>query len=111
MSVPSSTGRGVYLGEKVLASLFKALATLWSDDPRVFMSSTPERYDHPAYRAILLLGKPVVPLLLEDLRKTRGHWDVALHKITGVSPPREVRDLKSLHDWWLNWGINKGHIA
>jgi hypothetical protein len=38
---------------------------------------------HPAYRAIVGLGKPAVPLLLAELERHPDHWFNALHELTG----------------------------
>jgi len=59
--------------------------------------------DHPAYRAIVGLGKPVIPLLLVELELEPDHWFIALHELTGAEPvPEESRGridkMASLHD-------------
>lgn len=38
---------------------------------------------HPAYQQIIGMGPAVVPLLLNDLVRTRSHWFWALRAITG----------------------------
>ena len=40
----------------------------------------------PAYQAIIALGSPVIPLLLQDLQREPAHWFEALKAITGEDP-------------------------
>lgn len=50
-------------------------------------SSKHEFHDHPAYKAIVGLGRRVVALLLEELERNGGwEWIAALGDITGVKP-------------------------
>lgn len=45
---------------------------------------------HPAYRGVIALGQPVVPLLLRELEPEPVHWFEALKAITDEDPvPRE----------------------
>src|SRR5436309_15549865 len=67
------------------ADQFRALAAQWKAET-AFLSSTSAMAAHPAYQAIIALGPPVVPLLLQDLQREPAHWFEALKAITGEDP-------------------------
>jgi hypothetical protein len=70
------------------------------------LSSTPAMIAHPAFRAIIDLGPPVVPLLLHDLERESAHWFEALKAITGEDPvrPEDWGNIPKMRDAWLAWG-------
>lgn len=90
-----------------VAEEFKRLAGEWQQHcDRVSFSSKMSSYlDHPSYRAIVALGEPAVPLIVERYRKDDLPWGFALQEITGVKmienpasfKPREVKQK------WLVW--------
>jgi hypothetical protein len=88
-----------------LESAFQALSKEWKADT-AFLSSTTAIVAHPAYRAIIDLGPPVVPLILRELEKEPAYWFEALRTITGEDPaPREARgNFRAIADAWLVWG-------
>jgi hypothetical protein len=61
--------------------------------------------EHAAYREIVSLGRPVVPLIFKELGRALGFpWFRALHEITGSGPeiPTEVRGkLRAVTECWL----------
>ena len=91
------------------AQLFAMLVATWKADT-IFTSSTTAMSNHPAYRQIIDLGAPAVPLLLALLPDTPDHWFVALAEITGADPvPEHERgDVKKMAASWLSWG--RAHI-
>jgi hypothetical protein len=67
--------------------------------------------DHWAYRKIIAMGQPVVPILLRELRDEPNWWFNALHVLTGANPG-DVRDqgrLKVLAKKWVKWGRKHGY--
>jgi hypothetical protein len=92
-------------GELSLNDRFRHLAIKWKSE-RKPVSSVNRLVDHPAYREIIDMGKPAVPLILDELKKEPDHWFVALNKITGVDPvPVEDRgNLPKMAEAWLRWG-------
>lgn len=106
MASPTDT-----LSPTTLERQFQTLATQWKA-ATAFLSSTTAMVAHPAYHAIIALGPPVVPLLLQELEREPAHWFEALKAITGEDPV-------SAEDWgkiskmaaaWLAWGRNRGLI-
>jgi len=88
---------------------FSELADQWYRETRT-TSSLRKMITHPAYLRILGMGTEAVPLLLRELEKTRDHWLVALHAITGEEPASPGADYDEAVDAWLNWGRRIGHI-
>ena len=64
----------------------------------------------PAYQAIIRMGKPAIPFILDELRREPDHWFVALKQITGEDPiPEEARgNMRGMADAWLKWGDDHG---
>lgn len=87
---------------------FESLSDRWKEESR-YLSSTTEIATNPAYQRIIGMGMPVVPLILEDLRKQPYHWFWALNAITGEDPvPEWMRGhVREMADAWINWGIAK----
>jgi hypothetical protein len=91
---------------------FRLLAAQWiAERPRG--ADVHWMTDTPAYRAIIDLGQPAVPLLLAELRRSVDHWFSALHAITGADPvPPEARGkMKLMAAAWLRWGAARGLIG
>ncbi len=95
--------------EAALAETFRTHAEEWRRATR-FQSSLEEITGHPAYRAIVLLGDEVVPLLLRELRRRPELWFAALREITHADPVRpEYRgDISAMADAWVRWGRERG---
>jgi hypothetical protein len=90
---------------------FRELAEKWREETG-FSSSVTKKMNHPAYRAIVEMGQPVVPYLLRELRDRPALWFEALKTITGQSPvPVEANsDPRQAREEWLKWGRAKGLI-
>ena len=58
---------------KALEHEFNRLAAEWKEQGE-FLSSPTAIADLPAYRAIIALGKPALPLILRDLAKEPESW-------------------------------------
>ena len=90
---------------------FNELAYQWEKET-VLLSSTSQAIKHPAYQEIVSLGEPAVPLLLDRMRETGGHWDHALRAITGANPvkPADRGKIAVMQASWLEWGEANGRI-
>ena len=66
---------------------------------------------HPAYQAIIAMGEPAVPWILDRMAAKPDHWFIALHAITGASPvaPENRGRLKEMTAAWLKWGQEQGY--
>ena len=90
---------------------FDTLADTWNRETAHF-SSTRQMAEHPAYREIVSLGRPVVPLIFREVVRDPGfHWFHALREILGSGPeiPTDARGRLSLvTERWLRWGKEHG---
>ena len=86
---------------------FPTLAATWTRET-AHLSSTRQMAEHPTYREIVSLGRPVVPLIFQELMREPGfHWFHALRDIIGSAPeiPTEARGrLRPVTECWLRWG-------
>jgi hypothetical protein len=90
---------------------FRELADEWQADV-AHLSSTTARVQHPAYREIIALGPPVVPLLLRELERRPNHWFAALRSLTGADPvaPADRGHLGLMAESWIKWGRERGYL-
>jgi len=95
-------------GELVIA--FKALADRWQRETGM-LSSISKKYNHDAYQKIIALGKPVVPLILQELQNNPAYWFKALESITKASPIGNGQrvDLAAAAAAWIAWGKEMGY--
>lgn len=90
---------------------FHRLAAEWKEQSR-YLSDTRRMVMLRPYQAIIGMGLPVVPLILEELRAEPHHWFWALEMITDENPiPADAKgDVKRMAEAWLNWGREQGLI-
>jgi hypothetical protein len=70
------------------------------------------RYEHPAYKAILEMPKPVVISgILKELKRNPDRWFAALQKLTGENPAKDAINFYEAVDRWIAWGIENEYIA
>lgn len=95
-----------------LPTEFRELADRWRAETGM-LSSASQRAMHPAYQAIIGMGKDAVPLILTELRKEPDHWFWALRAITRQNPIRaEDRGyVDRMANRWLEWGRAEGYTA
>jgi hypothetical protein len=95
-----------------LVSTFQRLAKQWRTETG-FLSSTSAIVAHPAYQAIIALGPPVVPLILQELEKEPAYWFEALRAIAREDPAAgEARgNFRALAAAWLDWGRARGLLG
>lgn len=88
---------------------FHALSRQWEEETG-HLSSISQIVMHPAYQQIIGMGPAVVPLLLNDLVRTKSHWFWALRAITGENPvSHEDRGyIERMAHAWADWGRARG---
>jgi hypothetical protein len=76
------------------------------------VSSTQELVAHRAYRKIIELDKPALPLILADLRDNGGKWFTALREISHENPvtPEFRGDFEEMRNAWIAWGQSRQYI-
>src|SRR5207253_11238101 len=89
---------------------FQRLANHWRAET-AYISSSSELVAHPAFREIVGMGRPVIPLLLRELEHRTGHWHRALREITGADPvpPADRGNLDKTAEAWLRWGKEQSY--
>ena len=90
---------------------FEELADKWERDT-VLLSSSTQATKHPAYREILDIGQPALPLILQRMQTHSGHWLNALHDITGADPVDfdDRGKILVMQASWLEWGERNGYV-
>jgi hypothetical protein len=94
---------------RLLRQQFRVLVKWWRDGTQ-HESSLTKRFNHPAYQGIIAMGRPLVPLILQELKAQPDFWFAALKLITGKDPvPVSSRGrLKEMTQAWLDWGRANG---
>jgi hypothetical protein len=92
-----------------LEDRFRQLAAEWRRDVGP-LSSVSKIVQHPAYQAIIALGRDAVPLILQDLERQPDHWFAALRAITGAEPipPEDRGRMDRMAAAWVRWGKEHG---
>lgn len=85
-------------------TLFYRLLEEWRFDT-LASSRVRDKVEHPAFRQIVDIGKPAVPLIVSELRENPGFLFLALYPITGDTPvpPRYAGNPSTLVEAWLAW--------
>jgi hypothetical protein len=89
-----------------LRAEFDALVEVWRAETLYLSGADIEL--HPAYLQIIAMGKPAVPLILSEMRKSGGHFFRALAAITGKDPAQNSTTVTAATDAWLRWGRERG---
>ncbi|HWE01026.1 MAG TPA: hypothetical protein VG326_01360 [Tepidisphaeraceae bacterium] len=102
-------------GEKVktpphIADQFDRLADQWALATSILSSPT-QKAMHPAYREIVAMGLPALPMILQRMEHCGGHWFWALSEITGENPiPISAHGrIAEMREAWLKWGRERGY--
>lgn len=84
---------------------FDHLADEWHRET-IGLSLISRKCSHPAYQQIIGMGKPVIPLILRELKRRPDHWFWALRALTRENPVQEqdAGRMDRMADAWLNWG-------
>jgi hypothetical protein len=62
------------------------------------------------YQRIIGMGWPVVPLILEELRREPDQWFWALEAITEENPvgAADAGNVRRMAQAWIAWGVSQG---
>jgi hypothetical protein len=111
LRVPNRYKPGLEETGESLEETFHMLAEVWVRETG-HISSTIDQVLHPAYQRIIGMGKPVLPLLLRDLKQDPKYWFWALTAITGEQPVRteDAGNIRKMTQAWLEWGKRRNLI-
>ena len=89
---------------EALRAEFNGLVDVWREETSGY-SLAYQITAHPAYRRIIGMGRPALPLIFEYLAEHGGQWYVALHAITNADPVPEAAKgrREQAREAWLNW--------
>jgi hypothetical protein len=90
-----------------LVRKFRQFARRWRDET-AFISSVQEMVTNYWYQRIVGLGRPALPLILDEMRNRPDHWFWALRAISGEDPVRPGADFDEALGEWQAWGKRKG---
>jgi hypothetical protein len=68
-----------------IEATFHQLAGEWKSETAP-LSSIRRKKEHPAYRKLVEMGEPTIPLILADLARKPSHLFWVLRDITNVNP-------------------------
>ena len=91
---------------------FRRLAEEWKSETAP-LSSIRLKKEHPAYRQLVAMGEPAIPLILADLARKPSHLFWVLRDITNVNPadPGVAKDFLDVIHCWIEWGRAQGYSA
>lgn len=91
---------------------FRRLTAEWKEQSR-YLSNTAQMAMLKPYQRIIGMGWPVVPLILEELRREPDLWFWALEAITEENPvpPEAAGKIHLMAEAWLQWGIQRRILA
>jgi hypothetical protein len=84
-------------------SNFNRLVSTWKQET-AGCSITARRYAHSSYQEILVMGKPVIPLILRELQERPDWWFEALKALTNQDPTKPTDNFRDAVKSWLKWG-------
>ncbi len=89
---------------------FRRLAEEWKSETAP-LSSIRLKKEHPAYRRLVAMGEPAIPLILADLARKPSHLFWVLRDITRENPadPGVAKDFGDVIRCWIEWGRAQGY--
>ena len=90
---------------------FSRLKAEWKDQSRYLSNSAQMALLRPSKR-IIGMGLPVVPLILEELKREPDQWLWALEAIIEENPvpPEAAGAVTLMAKAWLDWGREQGYV-
>jgi hypothetical protein len=95
----------VFGGEHELFEKFNHLMHEWREQAENLSSITAIAM-LPSYQEIIGMGKPALPLILNELKERHDHLFWALRFITGTDPvqPEDRGHIDRMAETWIEWG-------
>ena len=104
-------GKGVQPITSEIEQQFIDLTTSWKRETAAYSTMFHKTVNNN-YLGIIGMGYPVVPFILNDLKKGPEHWFIALKAITKENPvsKEDIGDLRKMSEAWIEWGKKKNLI-
>ena len=108
-ALDTTSGSNEPAAPPALIPRFRDLARRWKEET-VYSSSLTEITQHPVYQQIITLGRDVIPLILDELRREPDYWFAALKALTGADPvaPADRGKVRRMADAWIDWAKANG---
>jgi hypothetical protein len=81
----------------------------WTNQTK-FMSSISSIIQNSNFKNIISLGKPAVPIILNEIRKKPSNLVWALNYIEGFNISKTPISITEACQKWITWGLNSGLI-
>ena len=94
---------------KTTEELFRRLVAQWQNET-AHLSLVIKKVMHPAYQRIIGLGPAAIPLLIQELQHSPGHWTWALRAITGEDPTQPDDSVTQAAQAWVQWGKERHYL-
>lgn len=106
-AVSAYVGTSIFISKKIEEQEFKEFIQLkdkWKEET-LFSSSGTEIISNSAYKKIISMGKPALPWIFRELKKSNDHWFYALEKITGENPIsiEHIGIIEKMKEDWISW--------
>lgn len=91
---------------------FQALVQQWKRETAI-AGHLSKIVIHPAYQRIMAMGpQDAIPLILQELSRSPGHWFWALHNLVpaGADPAHGTTTIGDATRAWLEWGKREGYL-
>lgn len=99
-----------------LVQKFNELVHEWHDET-IDLSSMTEILSHKAYLSIIGLGRPAIPLIFSELKRSPDYWFTALASILSANDEytnpvndEDRGDLEKMTEAWLAWGKEADYL-
>lgn len=105
-----SADAGIESVGRNLKAEFNERADRWRKETS-FQSSLVAKIMHDDYQAIMTMGTPAIPWILERLKKAPEHWFWALKFLAKKDVAEGAESPSAAARAWLQWGKDKDHIS
>jgi hypothetical protein len=97
--------------EGTVSERFQRLRAEWKEQTR-FLSNSAQMAMLKPHQRIIGMGPPVVPLILDELRREPDQWFWALESITEQNPvsPEAMGKVRLMAQAWVLWGEQQGML-
>lgn len=94
-----------------VGDLFDKLKAEWKSKTK-YLSNSAQMATVWPYQQIIGLGRPALPLILQELERETDHWFWALEAISGENPvPADhAGQVENMAKAWIEWGRQQGLI-
>jgi hypothetical protein len=95
-----------------LHARFQRLSQEWKAQSQ-YLSNSAQMAMLKPYQRIIGMGLPVVPLILEELKRSPDQWFWALEAITEQNPvpPSAAGRVQQMAQAWIDWGLKQGFVG